>query len=343
VRSVRIKKVTPVVGRREMLRLSAAFLLGVPLLPDIVRGSWLFPPDWDIDFRTGKKKIGNEDAHANPEVEDLVAGPKTPGSLFLTFDDGPLDCTASILDHLAANKQKTTFFVVGRNLANESLRKLAIRAVREGHELGNHSYTHPSFSKLSGQKAEKEIRKTHKHIEQVVAEAGGNSRKQNRFFRFPYGDAGSVQTYSTTRKVLKELGYRIAWWDVDPRDWQMCGGPCSRSASRVIASVTKAAPRDIVLLHDRTRTAAILSSVLGALGSKNLASLPLSEYDSAEKTDKKTLLSAVGKPISNPVRSGRVNRVRASTTKIKGRPEDDPDAFGMIFPGESESSVPWEE
>jgi len=333
VRSGKIKKITPLAGRREFLRLGAAFLLGVPVLPSITYGSWLFPPDLDDAGPTTKGKILPKDSHGNPEEEDLVAGPKPPGHLFLTFDDGPLECTASILDQLAAKKQKTTFFVIGRNLTNASLRKLAIRAIREGHELGNHSYTHPSFSTLTSQQAAQEILKTHKQIQQVVKDSGGNPRKQNRFFRFPMGEAGSDQNHSTTKKVLAELGYRVAWWDVDPRDWQMRAGLRSRPTSHVIASVNKAESRDIVLLHDRTRTAAILSSVLGALQSRNLVSLPLSAYDSNGEADKKIRSVDIGKRASRSPGAGKQNSPAATTLDSKGWLDEDPADLDAMWPG----------
>ena len=79
----------------------------------------------------------------NPN-EAIIDSPRR--RLFLTFDDGPLLCTGRILDLLAESQQKATFFVIGRNLEHPKFRDLAIRALREGHDIGNHSYTHPDFS-----------------------------------------------------------------------------------------------------------------------------------------------------------------------------------------------------
>ena len=198
--------------------------------------------------------------------------------LFLTFDDGPLYCTGRILDLLAASNHKATFFVIGRNLANPKLKAFAVRALKEGHEIGNHSYTHPDFSRISSKGAEREILATHKVIQEVVQEAGVDGKRQDRFFRFPYGVSGSWLNYQSTQDVLGALDYRIAWWDLDTNDWRMELGFFPRPSTKVIASVAKAKPRDVVLLHDRAKTAHHLPQMIKVLEGNELVSLPLSQY-----------------------------------------------------------------
>ncbi|MEJ2718929.1 MAG: polysaccharide deacetylase family protein, partial [Deltaproteobacteria bacterium] len=146
------------------------------------------------------------------------------------------------------------------------------------HELACHSYSHPYFSMFSARAAEREITGAHKIIQHVVQEAGVGVSRQNRFFRFPYGDAGSYLNYDTSQEVLADLGYQIAWWDLDTQDWRMELSPYARKPAAVIASLSRARARDVVLLHDRTRTAQVLPSLLDILHSKGMASLPLSEY-----------------------------------------------------------------
>ena len=105
--------------------------------------------------------------------------------VFLTFDDGPLLCTGRILDLLAESRQKATFFVIGRNLERPKFRDLAIRALREGHDIGNHSYTHPNFSTVSAQRAEMEIFKTHEIINGLVRETGVDHCSPKPIFQIP--------------------------------------------------------------------------------------------------------------------------------------------------------------
>ncbi len=199
--------------------------------------------------------------------------------LFLTFDDGPLPCTGRILDLLAAANYKATFFVIGRNLANPKMRDVAIRALKEGHDLANHSYTHPNFAAVSARRAEQEIAATHRLIEDLVKEAGVAPDHQNRFFRFPYGVTGSASNYFVCRRVLAKLNYRIAGWDLDTNDWRMELGWFRTSSFKVVASLNRARPLDVVLLHDRLRTSEHLPAMLDVLGLQRLVSMPLSDYD----------------------------------------------------------------
>src|SRR3989442_20918 len=64
-------------------------------------------------------------------------------SVSVTFDDGPSESTPFMLDLLARHNAKATFFLVGANV--ERLPEVAARIQREGHEIGNHTYSHPSF------------------------------------------------------------------------------------------------------------------------------------------------------------------------------------------------------
>jgi len=215
----------------------------------------------------------------NTDNEESAKEPRQ--RLFLTFDDGPLGCTGRILDLLAESRQKATFFVIGRNVAHTKFRDLAIRALREGHDIGNHSYNHPNFSTISAQRAEMEIFKTHEIIDGLVREAGVDHTRQNIFFRFPYGNSGSIYNYGACRKILANLDYRIAWWDLDTWDWRMEVAWFRKNSSKVIASLKKAKPRDVVLLHDRVKTSEHLPEMLGVLRTQKLVSLPLSNYDKA--------------------------------------------------------------
>jgi peptidoglycan-N-acetylglucosamine deacetylase len=200
------------------------------------------------------------------------------GQVFLTFDDGPLHCTGKILDLLAATRHKATFFVIGRNLKDPKLRPFAVRALREGHDIGNHSFSHPDFSTISAKRAEKEIVTTHELIQEVMKEAQIDSSRQDLFFRFPYGVSGSWANYAATQNVLASLEYRIAFWDLDTHDWRMELAWFPTSPQKVLKTLKRARPRDVILLHDRQKTAHCLTHVVEALDSRQLVSVPLSDY-----------------------------------------------------------------
>jgi len=234
------------------------------------------------DFIEPKRGEGHRSQLPNRTAPEAFP-PPVPGEtrpLFLTFDDGPLVCTERILELLAVSGNKVTFFVIGRNLANAKLRELALRAVREGHDIANNSYDHPDFSTISAARAEKEIVSTYNLIQEVVRESNADTERQNRFFRFPYGVEGSRRVREACEKVLSELNYRIAWWDVDTHDWQMEVPFFPRSSSSVLASLKHARPSDVVLMHDRDKTARHLPEILKLLTYQQLMSIPLSKYDS---------------------------------------------------------------
>ncbi|MBI4965866.1 MAG: polysaccharide deacetylase family protein [Desulfomonile tiedjei] len=261
------------VGRRAFLRFGAAWIAAFPVISPLVSQAGLLPTAID-------KESGLSDVEVFPRPDDEAIGEAVEeGPLFLTFDDGPVDSTDIILDRLAENGQKATFFVIGRNLDKTRWRNLAVRSLKEGHSLGNHSYTHTSFFSLSRQQVEEEMRETHKRLEEVAEEAGLKGRSQILFFRFPFGHTGSKTNYTAASKVLTQLGYNEAWWDLDTEDWRMRVAPIYRG-SRVLGKVKRVKPRDVVLFHDRARTAEILPSVLQILKNKKLTSLSMSSYDS---------------------------------------------------------------
>src|SRR5436305_13336159 len=77
----------------------------------------------------------------------------------MTFDDGPhATLTPKLLDLLAAHHIKATFFVLGECVAENS--DVLRRAAREGHEIGNHTWSHPNLGKMSDESARSQLRRT---------------------------------------------------------------------------------------------------------------------------------------------------------------------------------------
>jgi len=271
------------ISRREFLNLSAGLVLSASLTPSVaeelafIQGA----PDGYLKPELGESlPLDSLLVRREKNVWDPSLNAK---SVFLTFDDGPLNCTAGILDLLALRGHKATFFVIGRNLANPKLREFAVKALREGHDIANHSYDHPDFSTISVKRAVKEITSTHALVEELVREAGVDHARQNLFFRFPYGVAGSRSNHAACRDVLAELNYKIAWWNLDTNDWRMEMAWFPRPASRVIKSLRTARHQDVVLLHDRMQTMKNLAAMLDVLESRRLVSVPLSNYIFADE------------------------------------------------------------
>lgn len=126
------------------------------------------------------------------------------GATCLTFDDGPHpEITPRVLDLLATHNVKAIFLLVGW----EAERHPAIvqRIHREGHIVGNHTYSHPVLPRLSTPAALADVEK----CQQLIEPLGGT-----RVFRPPHG----LLNASQYRGVLR-AGYRLAYWTLDTRDY----------------------------------------------------------------------------------------------------------------------------
>lgn len=151
----------------------------------------------------------------------------------LTFDDGPnATLTPKLLDLLAARHLKATFFVVGQNAADHP--DILKRAVREGHEIANHSWSHPNLGKMSDEAVRRELQKTD---DAIVAAIG----KRPTLMRPPYGSITAQQK----RWIHAEFGYRVIIWDVDPLDWKRPGPAVV--TSRILKETHAGS---IILAHD---------------------------------------------------------------------------------------------
>lgn len=165
----------------------------------------------------------------------------------LTFDDGPDPAfTEAILDILKQKQVEATFFVIGKNASqNPSLLR---RMVTEGHEIGNHGYTH----NYNRRKMIDELKQT----DQIVYTATGT---HTYFYRPPGGFVSKNQI-----EMIKNQGYVVTLWSVDGRDWRKPG--VNRIISNVVQNVF---PGAIILLHDgggiRSQTVLALEQVIDEL------------------------------------------------------------------------------
>src|SRR6266404_3442581 len=129
----------------------------------------------------------------------------------MTFDDGPsATLTPKLLDLLAAHHIKATFFVIGENVAEHP--EIVARAAREGHEIGNHSWSHPNFGKMPDQGVRSQLQRT----DDAIKNATGT---RPTLMRPPYGSI----TPREKHWIHDEFGYRVILWDVDPYDWKRPG------------------------------------------------------------------------------------------------------------------------
>ena len=174
----------------------------------------------------------------------------------ITFDDGPDPVlTPRLLDLLKARGIHATFFMVGRNVS--AFPDVVKRIVAEGHEVANHSWSHPMLTQLSQQSVESQMRRTHDAIVKACGVAP-------LVYRPPYGAIGMSQR----ARIEKSFGYSAILWDVDPLDWQK-----PRKAQKVYDRVmSRTKPGSIILCHDiHETTIAAMPAVLDDLKGRGYA------------------------------------------------------------------------
>ncbi|MBN8293360.1 polysaccharide deacetylase family protein [Rhodobacter sp. NTK016B] len=167
------------------------------------------------------------------EVVSLNAVQTTRPRVALTFDDGPHpQNTPWLLDILAQYNAKATFYVIGRNA--QRYPEILRRIVAEGHEIGNHTLSHPVLARLGDGNVLREIDRT----QQIVWDAVGAVPVT---MRPPYGSFSHRQM----NMLFNQRNLSTVVWSVDPQDWRRPG--VSVVADRMVRG---ARPGAVILAHD---------------------------------------------------------------------------------------------
>lgn len=190
----------------------------------------------------------------------------------LSFDDGPSPWTTAVLDTLAAHGARATFFLVGASL--EAREDVVRRIHADGHEIGNHTWSHPSLTReCDEERVRSELLRTSDALEGILGVRPGLYRAP-RYERDDRVDA-----------VAALLGLRHARGDVIPPDWH------PRASPRLIAAMAVQGARAgaIIGLHDgvppqeaaeevtRQPTVEALALILPRLAERGLTCVPVSE------------------------------------------------------------------
>jgi len=209
------------------------------------------PPTADDDFSEQYQ------IYPTPYVIDHTGG-TAEKLLCLTFDDGPDTLyTAPILDILKRRQVPATFFVIGVNA--EQLPSLIRREYAEGHEIGNHTYTHPNIAATSPLRTELELSTTQRIIENLLSVS-------TTFFRPPYNADSEPTTPQEIEPIRRaqEYGYATISETIDPRDWEpgvTAKAILDEIKTEIATSVAEhdEAATHVILLHDAggDRTATI--------------------------------------------------------------------------------------
>lgn len=185
------------------------------------------------------------------------------GGVALTIDDGPHpQWTPKVLDLLAAQQVRATFFLIGENVARHGA--LARRIAEAGHTIGNHSMSHPQpFAALSKAELCAQIDRA----QQVIEDAVGLSPK---VFRAPGGGWSPA-----VMRAVAERSMVMADWTLNTSDWKKPG------VARIHRSLSRAKASHVLLCHDgggdRSQTVTALTSALPLLRERGLTFITLEE------------------------------------------------------------------
>lgn len=193
-------------------------------------------------------------------------GRRDTSSVALTFDDGPSADTDLVLSALSEHSVPATFFMIGRQVERQP--QIARRVIAEGHEIGNHSYSHPIYLYRSPRETRRQLRRA----QEVIAEA---TKVEPKFSRPPCG----VRT-PTYFAATREMNLRTVQWSVAGFDWKHIGA--AEIAHNVLKDVRAGS---IILLHDgdsslkrdRIQTVMALPLIINGLKKRGLEVVPLSQ------------------------------------------------------------------
>jgi peptidoglycan/xylan/chitin deacetylase (PgdA/CDA1 family) len=176
----------------------------------------------------------------------------------LTFDDGPSPYTSQLLATLAQYDAHATFFVIGQNVVTSPSTVQA--EITAGHEVGNHSWSHPNLTRLGRADLTHQIDRT----DTAVQNASG---QRPTLIRPPFGAVNQAVRSAADRPLIL--------WSVDTLDWKY------RSVSHVAKTVIDSVhPGDIVLMHDsRPTTVQAIPQILAELSSRGYHFVTVSELE----------------------------------------------------------------
>ncbi|MCR5667024.1 MAG: polysaccharide deacetylase [Eubacterium sp.] len=220
--------------------------------------------NYNTDSSDGESSV-SKGMDTEEKVEDM--------KVYLTFDDGPSDNTAAILDVLAEYNVKATFFVNGKK--DSESKKLYKRIVNEGHTLGMHSYSHKYseiYNSLDDFKAD--FTKLRDYLEDVTGVTPV-------YYRFPGGSSNQVSNASMTTFISYLNDEGVTYFD-----WNVSSGDATSEAyttEDIISNVMGDVPNystSVVLLHDsntKTTTVDALPSLIEELQASGAEILPIDE------------------------------------------------------------------
>ncbi|MGA8866240.1 MAG: glycosyltransferase [Candidatus Sulfotelmatobacter sp.] len=240
------------------------------------------PGTRDLTIDANTKLITDEDFQSLPEPYRVARYGYSPSQVVLTFDDGPdPEWTPKILDVLKREHAPATFFLIG--IQADKFSGLAARIYKEGHTIGNHTFTHPDVSNISSRYMRLELNLT----ERLFASLMGI---RTTLLRPPYAVDEEPDTADQVHPLefAQEMGYITVGNRIDPNDWS--DTPRRRTAQEIASYVLAHLPPctgsdlrcgNIVLLHDgggnRAETVRALPMIIEGIRARGYEIVPVYE------------------------------------------------------------------
>ncbi|KAI5776531.1 hypothetical protein EDC01DRAFT_625201 [Geopyxis carbonaria] len=143
-----------------------------------------------------------------------IYGCNVPGTIALTYDDGPYTHTDGLLDVLKAKGVKATFFIAGNNIgkgaidSNAKWRAVIRRAYNEGHQIASHTWDHVDLSTLTPEKQRYQMTRVETALLSIIG-------RYPTYMRPPF-----ISCTDSCKKTMKELGYHVIIWDLNTQDYK---------------------------------------------------------------------------------------------------------------------------
>jgi cellulose synthase/poly-beta-1,6-N-acetylglucosamine synthase-like glycosyltransferase/peptidoglycan/xylan/chitin deacetylase (PgdA/CDA1 family)/spore germination protein YaaH len=221
--------------------------------------------------------IKTENFTAIPSSYVIQRSGDRPGMLALTFDDGPdPKWTPAILDILKQENVPATFFIIGKN--GQAYPDLVRRMNNEGHEIGNHTFTHPNLGEIPISLTELELNATQRLIESLIG-------RSTVLFRPPYfGDAEADKPQDVEPAIAaQKMGYLMVGVRIDPDDWKLpvtADQIIDRTVQRALDTNSETRGQ-VILLHDsggdRSATIEALPRLIHELRARGFHFVPVSD------------------------------------------------------------------
>jgi cellulose synthase/poly-beta-1,6-N-acetylglucosamine synthase-like glycosyltransferase/peptidoglycan/xylan/chitin deacetylase (PgdA/CDA1 family)/spore germination protein YaaH len=242
-----------------------------------------------LEVDSSLNQITDENFDTLPEPYRVARYGSSPNEMAITFDDGPdPDWTPKILDVLKREHAPATFFLIG--IQADKFADVTSRIYEEGHEIGNHSFTHPDISNISPTFVRLELNLT----EQLFASRLG---MRTILFRPPYSIDQEPDTEDQVRPLefSQDMGFITVGDKVDPNDWQDNPRRSAEQISRdVLAHLPPCARYDIqcgniILLHDgggdRRQTVLALPAIIEGIRARGYEVVPLYQLIGKTRAD----------------------------------------------------------